>query len=409
MEDWKNYPLRACTIDLTENCNLRCTYCFTWGKTPRTLPESLGKKIVDFFYEYFDRKGPAEISFWGGEPLLEFDLLKRLVKYAEKKFKGNVVFGGTTNGTLLDEDKLKFLTDHRCKMLISIDGTKEHHNKFRIYPSGEGSWDDVFRKIPLVLKYWPDARIRFSLTPLLIPDLITAIDKLHKEGVNYFIFSPVYECDWTKDNFKRLKKTMRQLVSYLSRHKDIMIPHFYDDIYGTKQIYPCGAGTTYVAFGVDGTITPCHRFRKYGSQYDEWNRKICIGNVKKGFFPLRQIFIDFPYVRQKQCKDCKAYTLCKGGCYAINYEMSGSIFGIVDKLCTYENIRFHTAKMVQKKIKNQHEISTTSCICYNACYMENTPIEVRNVDTNADFACMCYNTTYQGDPNAQYRPLIKMQ
>lgn len=406
MARWKQTPLHSCTIDLTENCNLRCTYCFTWGKTQRVLPEKLGKKIIDFFYDHFDNQGYAEISFWGGEPLLEFDLLKRLVKYAEKKLKGKVIFGGTTNGTLLDEDKLKFLTDHNCKMLLSLDGNREHHNKFRVYPNGQGSYDDIMEKLPVILKYWPDLRLRFSLTPELIPILPNVIENLYKEGVKYFIFSPVYELEWKDNDFKLLEKKLKLILKFLKEHQDVTVQQIQDPISSPSQEYPCGAGRSYVGFGVDGTIAPCHRFRKYGPNHTAWNQKIYIGHVDHGFYPLREIFIDFPIIRKEQCNECEAYYFCGGGCYAINYELSGNIFGFVPYLCKYEKTIGKVVKHERKQTINTKLPQNRSCICYNACYLENTPNEIRHIDPSANFACMCFNTNYQGKLNDQFRPLV---
>jgi len=409
---WKTYPLISCTINVTENCNLACKYCFTWGKTKRKLPLEIGKQAIDFMYEMKDPKADHyEISFWGGEPLLEFEMIKKLINYAEKKFGSKVIFGGTTNGILLDEYKLKYLRDHRAKMMISLDGTKEYHDKYRVFPDGRGSWD--FINIPLILEIWPDARFRISLTKEMVPRFSDiCIELYEKYKMDWLAFSPVYEHDFTDEDFRVLGHHFQRLREYLSRHPEKFCYHITDPGRGIWQDYPCGAGRTYIGIGVDGKIYPCHRFEKFGEENRKEREQWCIGDIWNGFNDKRQMFLDYPKVRRRQCveeRNCVYYPFCAGGCYAVTKDLSPecSIFGFVDKLCKYTETLFYGLPKPgeQRNFPDQGK----PCVCYNCCYEEGTENEIFYRDRSSDISCVCYNTNYTGHRDPQFRRLIRVE
>lgn len=245
--------------------------CFTWGKTKRRLGEKTGRGIIDFFFDHADPDADHyEVTFWGGEPLLEFPLIKKLIPYAANK-SDKVVFGGTTNGLLLDEEKLKYLGDHKAKMMISWDGVKEVHDQYRVYPSGKGSWDDLAKKIPVIVRLWPDARFRMSLSRGMLPHMAESIEWIYDQGVKWLAFSAVFEEKWNTGEFERLKEEYTKVAEFMNAHQDLHIHHMSDPGGGIWQDYPCGAGRAYVGFSVDGKIYPC----LYGDA-----KVICNPNIK---------------------------------------------------------------------------------------------------------------------------------
>lgn len=403
---WDTEPIMACTIDVTENCNLACTYCFTCGHRRKRLPEDMGKQIIDFFDDHKDPNADHyEITFWGGEPLLEFKLIKRLTRYAEKLIGPKVIFGGTTNGILLNEEKLKFLRDHKGKMMISVDGNKEVHDKYRIYPNGKGSWDDVIRKIKLALRFWPDLRLRISLTPELAPTLVEDMRYFYEDiGVNWMAFSPVFELDWTDEDIDILGDQYQELREYLGKHPNKFCKHVTDPGRGIWQQYPCGAGRSYVGFSLDGKIWPCHRFNKHNDDPNEMS----IGDIWNGFNEKRQQFLDYPDKRKEQCGDCEYYKFCAGGCYAVHYDVCGDIFCNFDKFCKHTKALFKGIDPKDMKTStNPPTARVPGCICYNSCYQEGTEFEIYHRDKQADFSCTCYNARYVPEiQNPQVRKLV---
>jgi len=391
---YDTYPIKSCTIDVTEACNLACTYCFTWGNTNRVLDLKLGKEIVDFFFDHVDPKdNHYELSFWGGEPLLQYRLVKLLILYAERKSK-KVVFGGTTNGLLLDKEKLEFFRDHKGKFMISIDGVKEVHDKYRVYKDGRGSWDDLKRRIPAVLNVWPDARFRMSLSTGLVPYLFESVKWLYSEGVRWIAFSPVFEEDWREENLKLLEEQLILLADFMNKHQDFSCKHLSDPGSGIWQDYPCGAGRSYVGFSVDGKIYPCHRFNKYGNakKNKEVREKWCIGDIWTGFNEKRQVFLDYPKLRKEQCGECSVYKFCAGGCYAVLADLTGSIFGLQNGFCEYEKLLFK----IGNTVKHTKQKSKKSCVCFNMCYMEGSEEEIFYRDKSSGESCICFNTRYGG-------------
>lgn len=373
---WFDYPIVSCTIDVTERCNLACKYCFTWNKTDRDLSLDMAKKIVKFFFEHCDKQSfqPYQISFWGGEPLLKFDTIVYLVEYIERVYSNfNVVFGGTTNGILLDKEKAKWLKEHRAKFVVSLDGCKEVHDYYRVFPDGSGSFDIIMDNLYAIKGEWPDVHLRFSLSKKLIPCLYDSIVSLYKEGFQFFSFSPVFEEKWEQEDWIVLEEQLNLLVDFIKSHSDIFIKHLMDAGSGIWQDYPCGAGRSYVGFSVDGTIFPCHRFNKYGEENAELRRKYNIGHVSYGFNEKRQVFLDYPIIRKKQCFGCEVYPYCAGGCYAVHQDIVGSIFGKFDMFCRYHKLLFSVAENLGS-VKDEY-----------AFY---------NPFLNANFSCKCFNMFY---------------
>jgi len=405
-------PIVSCTIDLTEACNLACTYCFTWGNTKRVLDLKMGKRIVDFFFDKAELIKKAgrnhfEITFWGGEPLLQYNLMKKLIAYSEKK-SDKVIFGGTTNGLLLDREKLEFLRDHKSKFMISLDGIKVVHDSYRIFPNGKGSWDILARKVPLILDVWPDARFRMSLSSKLIQHLFESVQWFYKEGVKWLAFSPVCEEKWSDAEFELLEEQLNLVARFMNEHKDLHCHHLSDPGRGIWQYYPCGAGRSYVGFSLDGKIYPCHRFNKYGDKKEniEVREKWCIGDIWKGFNEKRQVFLDYPKLRKEQCGDCEAYKFCSGGCYAVHVDLTGSLFSKIDSFCRYSKLIFKIGTEVVKPEKQQYD--GRPCICYNMCYLEGSEEEIYYRDKSSDTSCICYLTKYSGQrPPPNTRRLVE--
>jgi uncharacterized protein len=322
----------------------------------------MGKRIIDFLFKNAleGNRKRIEVSFWGGEPLLEWDLIKELIRYAEFKrkwFGVNVGFGGTTNGTLLTEEKIRYLADHRAFFMISLDGTPESHNKFRIFHNGDGSQSTIMRNVEKALKIWPKLKVRMSPYAGGIHRFHEDIRYLARHGLYNIMFSPVYESGWTEDHWKIWESECLKTIDFLAFMKShgirIDIEHFKSYRGSDKSHWPCGAGRFYVGFDIDGSFYPCHRFCKFSDQRP-WNEKpMILGHIDYGITSkgLRDQFIHF-YPDDCKKKECFERTPCHGGCFGVNYDMMGDIWKAPPQLCRYVEMQRRISKYYAQKIEN---------------------------------------------------------
>jgi len=355
------YPILNATINLTQNCNLACSYCFTYGKAEKRLPLKTGQKIIDFLFDNAEKSGSKkiEISFWGGEPLLEWETLKDLVHYAENRKNGiEISFAGTTNGILLDEDRIKYLLEHQIFLMISLDGTEQTHDYYRKFKNGSGSHSLIMKNLEYVMKYWPIHKVRMSPYPENIDRFSIDVIYLVCHGVRKLMFSPVYEANWAEKAWQTWERECFKTVDFLSHMRTkgflIDIEHFRSYQSRDRSYWPCGAGRFYVGFDIDGAIFPCHRFCKFGDERPWHEKSEVIGHVDYGItnWPFRSQFINFiPSCSHK--KDCFEKTSCHGGCFAVNYDLTGDIHRAPPQLCRYVEMQERVSKYYSTKVSSQ--------------------------------------------------------
>lgn len=435
--------LNNCTIDLTERCNLACDYCFTWHQNnnmkTKDLTEEMGIKIINKFIELGDEGAKRNISWWGGEPLVCYDLLQKLVLYTEEKARREgfeVIFGGTTNGVLYTPDKVEWLVKHKSAMLISLDGTEEAHDMHRKFVNGKGTWKHVDKNTREALKIFPQQRVRLSISTDTIPHFFDSIQYICEDlGINDIAFSAVYEGDYTEKDWELLTEEFDKVVNYqIKRHKQgtpLILKHLNDEarINGQLQgpVNPCGAGNHYCSWTIDGYCFPCHRFNKHNQTTEERkNRGIAIASIYDGFInpDWRNEFKYFFEKPSEKCQGCEIYrrSTCKGGCYAVNFDLTGDIHGTDDRVCRYAKIQHDAglklARLAQENkislqrsgwgggcsdIKQKGQADEGGCVCFNMCYSEGTNQEISNMNSQSDTQCLCYMTTYSGSAKPQHR------
>lgn len=446
--------LNNCTIDLTERCNLACDYCFTWHQNnnmkTKDLTEEMGLKIIDKFIELGDKGAKRNISWWGGEPLLKYKLLQKLVLYTEEKARQqgfDIEFGGTTNGLLYTPERLEWLIEHKSAMLVSLDGVEEAHNMHRKTVDGKGSWKYVDKNLREALKIFPQQRVRASISVDTLPWFFETVQYIVEDlGIKDLAFSAVYEGNYTQKDWELLEEQLDLIVNYqIKRHLEgdpVVIKHLNDEARINKQLQgprnPCGAGNHYCSWTIDGYCFPCHRFNKHNQTTDERkDRGIAIASIyDEGIInvPWRNCFITFFEHPNNKCVECELYrrSTCKGGCYAVNYDLTGSIFTPDERVCKWAKIQ-HEAGLKLAKLAKENNIKllkTTwsgkkskkkggntmkkndndrSCICYNMCYSEGTQQEISHIDKSTDSQCLCYMTNYSGEANAQHRTAQDIQ
>lgn len=351
------------TLNLTQACNLRCGYCFTNGKTNKRMSLETGKKSIDFLFNSAKRahldqlngERAVDISFWGGEPLLEWKLMQDLVLYTEKRKDKNikVSFGGTTNGTLLTKEKLPFLQEHGIFFMVSIDGTQKTHDRYRTTVNGSGSHTQIMKNMETVMKWWPFCQVRMSPYPERIGNFYEDFKYLIDHGMYNINFSPVLEHNWTEKSWKVWENQSYRVVDLISKYrkKGIFInnKHFIDYCGRDDSHWPCGAGRFYAGIDTDGAIFPCHRFIKFNDTRNWKEKEMCVGHIKYGI-TKPELIKKFIYFQPDKCKTCDFWytTPCRGGCYATNFDLTGDIEK--STMCRYVEMQTKVSKYYMQKI-----------------------------------------------------------
>ena len=404
----------------SKNC---FSHCFNKDRDKADLSVEMGKKIIDWVMrkEVRGDERRLNISFWGGEPLLKWDLMKELILYAEKKAKQNLVdveFGGTTNVTLLTEDKLDFLDEHNCQFLLSIDGRPEKHNIHRKTIDGKGSYHLIDRNIDAILKKWPHSSVRLSHSVETIDDFLEDVKFLYNRGFRDIVYSPVSEGDWNEERLSVLESVWSDIADwFIETHKkgDPVKLKFLEDACGQYygrhmgNMAPCGAGRGYIGITVDGSIYPCHRFNKFDDTRPWYEREVCLGHIDYGILnqDWRDNFIKWD-INKDMCSDCKECDLlgigCTGGCWASNWDIHGALSAKTEPGCRSSEVNLKLAERIDKELGENFKsrfvgrgYMNKGCICYNVCDQEGTPNERYTFNTNDTRSCVCDFATYTGD------------
>ena len=423
-----SYPITAASINLTRRCSLQCSYCFSHcytDKNKHDMTEEMALKILDWLFDpkHCGDSKKIDISFWGGEPLLRWDLIQVMVPYAEKlakKYNKEVIFGGTTNVVHLTEDKFDYMSEHNIRFLLSIDGTKEHHDQFRTLRNGKGSYDIVVANAKKVLERWPDTQVRFSYTPENIDGFVDDLKALYDIGFRNIIYSPVSEGNWTQDKLDILREQFFLAADwYMEKLKNNENFHlkFMEDACSAacgkhrNNQAPCGAGRGYIGFDVDGSIWCCHRNVKFDEDKPWYEQEKCLGHVDYGILntDLRRSrdHWDITHIKNKNCGECPSYNvLCTGQCWATNWDVTGDDALVPEMNCIASRLTLEQGEYIIKNMgpsfKNQilgvkyaSKDHSVGCECYNTHDM----VFGRHIINDGDSAvCLCNMSRYGMQP-----------
>jgi uncharacterized protein len=429
------------TIDLTEACNLACDYCFTWSKKHKrkTISYDMATRIIDWWVPQTALNKNIQLSFWGGEPLLEWELMKKLVYYTNdlcKKINYKPFeFGGTTNGLLYTPDKVEWCVENQSLFMVSLDGIQPVHDKHRKLPSGKGSWKIIDKNLREALKIAPQQKIRSSLTDDTIEYFFESIQYFVEDlGITDLAFSPVFENKWSQKSLDILSEQFELIINYVIKKAkegtDIILKHLNDEAHMVSKKTPqnsCGAGNGYSGWSIDGFMFPCHRFNKHGlTTFERANLPTIIARPKGDSFEYcnknwRSEFINWKYNVPQQCMDCDIFdkSVCNGGCYAVNWDLTGSLYKQADSVCNYNKVQHEAGIKFRELAKKENIIlprskwdgnnqQKKSCTCYNLCYNEGTQKEIIHIDRSTDMSCVCYNSSYSGEAKPQCRTVQEL-
>ena len=340
--------VKALCLHIAHTCNLNCSYCFaSQGKYhgERALMSfEVGKRALDFLVENSHGRTNLEVDFFGGEPLMNFDVVKQLVAYArsiEKEKGKNFRFTLTTNGVLIDDDVIDFANKEMSNVVLSLDGRKEVHDRFRVDYAGKGSWEKIVPKFQKLVEArgGKNYYMRGTFThhnPDFLKDVQTMLDL----GFDELSMEPVVcasgdPSELTMEDLPIVLAQYEELAKLMMERdkqgKPFTFYHYMIDLAGGPCIYKrisgCGSGTEYMAVTPWGDLYPCHQF--------VGDEKFKLGDIWKGVdnTAIQDEFMQCNVYARSECRDCWARLYCSGGCAANAYHATGSVKGVYKYGC----------------------------------------------------------------------------
>ena len=358
----RNTVLKAMCLHVAHTCNLNCEYCFaSQGKYhgERALMSfEVGKRALDFLIENSGTRHNLEVDFFGGEPLMNWDVVKQLVAYAreqEKIHNKNFRFTLTTNGMLIDDDVIEFSNKEMSNVVLSLDGRKEVHDRLRKDYTGKGSYDIIVPKFKEFVErrgnksYYMRGTFTHANTDFT-NDIFHMADMGFKElSMEPVVCAPSDASALTEADlpvlFEQYEILAKEMIKRKREGRPFTFYHYMLDLkHGPciyKRISGCGSGTEYVAVTPTGDIYPCHQF--------VGDAKYLLGNIYDGISNTEvqnEFKLCNAYAR-KECEDCWAKLYCSGGCAANSYHATGKITGIYEYGCELFKKRIECAVMLQ--------------------------------------------------------------
>ena len=354
--------VKALCLHIAHDCNLACKYCFAeegeYHGRRALMSLEVGKKALDFLVANSGNRINLEVDFFGGEPLMNWQVVKELVEYGRsleepnnKKFR----FTLTTNGVLLDDEILEFANREMANIVLSIDGRKEIHDKMRPFRGGQGSYDLIVPKFQKVAESREQERyyVRGTFTH---NNLDFSKDVLHLADLGFKQISVEPVVAGSEDDYAITEEDLpvlmeeydtlaREMVRRRKEGKGFNFFHFMIDLEGgpcvAKRLSGCGSGTEYLAVTPWGDLYPCHQF--------VGNEKFLMGNVKEGILrtDIRDEFKCCNVYAKEKCRKCFAKFYCSGGCAANAYNFHGNINDAYDVGCELERKRVECAIMLK--------------------------------------------------------------
>lgn len=354
--------VKALCLHIAHDCNLACRYCFAGEgeyKGDRSLMSlEVGKKALDFLVENSGSRRNLEVDFFGGEPLLNFDVVKQLVAYGrelEKTKDKHFRFTLTTNGVLLNDDIIAFANKEMDNIVLSIDGRKEVHDHMRPFKNGTGSYDYIIDKFKKVAESRNQSKyyVRGTFTHYNL-DFVKDVLSLADEGFEQISVEPVVagpeepyaiQLEDIPTICAGYDELAREMLVRRRKGKAFNFFHYMIDLSGGPCVYKrlsgCGSGTEYLAVTPWGDLYPCHQF--VGEE------EFCLGNVEEGIknphmqdeFKLCNVYA------KEECRNCFAKFYCSGGCAANAYHCHNDINQPYEIGCELQRKRVECAIMLQ--------------------------------------------------------------
>ncbi len=368
--DFKNRQtvVKALCLHIAHDCNLACRYCFAeegeYHGRRAMMSYEVGKAALDFLIANSGSRRNLEVDFFGGEPTMNLDVVKRLVRYGreqEKLHEKNFRFTLTTNGVLLNDEIMEFANQEMANVVLSIDGRKETNDRMRPFRNGAGSYELIIPKFQkfaesrnqenyYVRGTFTHHNLDFSKDVLHLADLgfcqISVEPVVAQETDDYAIRK-----EDLPQLFDEYDALAREMIRRKKEGRDFTFFHYMIDLEGgpcvAKRLSGCGSGTEYLAVTPWGDLYPCHQF--------VGNDRFLMGNVKEGVTntQIRDMFKSCNVYAKEKCKECFARFYCSGGCAANAWNFHGDIHGTYDIGCELQRKRVECAIMIQAALAQE--------------------------------------------------------
>ena len=364
VDDFQNREtvVKALCLNVAHDCNLRCKYCFAdegeYHGRRALMSEEVGKAALDFLVKNSGGRKNLEVDFFGGEPLMNWGVVKKLVEYGrsiEKECNKNFRFTLTTNGTLLNDEILEFVNKEMGNIVLSIDGRKEVNDAMRPRAGGQGCYDDIVPKYQKVAESRHQLRyfVRGTFTHANL-DFSEDVKHLAELGFKQISVEPVVASpeDWyafKDEDIPIICEEYDKLAKYyIEKHKEgkgFNFFHFNIDLEGgpcvAKRLSGCGSGCEYLGVTPWGDLYPCHQF--------VGNEDFIMGNVFDGITrnDIRDMFKKSNVYSRPECEKCFARYYCSGGCAANAYNFNGDINATYKHGCELQRKRIECAIMIK--------------------------------------------------------------
>lgn len=355
-------PIKAMCLLVTMDCNLRCEYCFAsqgdYAMGRKVMSFETGKKALDFLLENSGDRENLEVDFFGGEPLMNWDVVKKLVEYGRSKeaeYHKHFRFTVTTNGLLLDEEKMDFINKEMSNVVLSIDGRKDVNDRVRKRVDGSGCYDRIIPKFKELAekRNYENYYVRGTFTKYNL-DFASDVFHLYDLGFDQISVEPVV-CDHD-EKYAITERDLPAVFSEYERLAQLMLVnekkgkhfnffHFMLDLdqgpCAIKRLRGCGSGNEYVAITSDGDIYPCHQFVGIP--------EYLMGNIHSDEFntDIKKDFAAAHIYNKEDCRKCWAKFYCSGGCNANNFIYTGNILTAHKLSCEIEKKRLECAIMIK--------------------------------------------------------------
>ena len=353
--------VKALCLHIAHTCNLNCSYCFaSQGKyhgDRAIMSYEVGKRALDFLIENSGTRRNLEVDFFGGEPLMNFQVVKDLVAYArsvEKEKGKNFRFTLTTNGVLVDDDVIEWANQECSNVVLSLDGRKEIHDRFRVDYAGNGSWEKIVPKFQRFVeaRSGKEYYMRGTFTHAN-PDFLKDIQQMLDLGFTELSMEPVVcaagdPSALTDEDLpivlEQYEKLAQLMLERDKQGRPFTFYHYMIDLAGGPCIYKrisgCGSGTEYMAVTPWGDLYPCHQF--VGEE------RFKLGNIWEGVTnqEIQNEFAACNVYAHPECRDCWARLYCSGGCAANAYHTTGAVTGVYEYGCKLFRKRMECAIMV---------------------------------------------------------------
>ena len=359
--------VKAMCLHVAHDCNLKCKYCFAaqgdFGGTKELMSFEVGKKAIDYLIANSGNRRNLEIDFFGGEPLMNFDVVKQLVEYGrsvEKEHGKNIRFTITTNGILLDDEKIKYINENMHNAVLSLDGRKNVNDNMRPTLNDKGSHDIILPKFKKLVDERPKDKYYYIRGTFTRENLDFAEDVMYfaEQGFKLTSIEPVVDDESNPYALREedLPKVFEEYEKLAVKYADMQVKgddfkffHFIVDLNQgpcvIKRITGCGAGNEYLAITPEGDIYPCHQF--VGN--DEYKLANIMDEEVVLPLDITNKFRNAHVYSKEECKKCWNKFYCSGGCHANAMNFNGDVMKPYELGCEMQKKRTECSIMIQAK------------------------------------------------------------